>query len=74
MSAERGYTSLHAAYLGREPVVTRRGSAELGESPATRRHVESDALFQGDRELVIVHAGKEYVLRITRQGKLILTT
>ena len=39
-----------------------------------RRRVGSDALFQGTRELVIVHMGKEYVLRITRLGKLILTT
>jgi hemin uptake protein HemP len=40
---------------------------------APRRRVESLELFQGRRELVIVHAGKEYVLRITRQGGLILT-
>lgn len=39
-----------------------------------RRRLGSDALFQGERELVIVHGNKEYVLRITRQGKLILTT
>jgi hemin uptake protein HemP len=38
-----------------------------------RRRIASDALFQGQRELVIEHTGKEYVLRITRQGKLILT-
>ena len=39
-----------------------------------RRRLGSDSLFQGERELVIVHGDKEYVLRITRQGKLILTT
>jgi len=39
-----------------------------------RRRLGSDTLFQGERELVIVHGDKEYVLRITRQGKLILTT
>jgi hemin uptake protein HemP len=43
-----------------------------GES-APRRRIQSQALFQGGRELIIVHTGKEYVLRITRQGKLILT-
>jgi hemin uptake protein HemP len=29
--------------------------------------------MQGDRELIIVHKGEEYVLRITKTGKLILT-
>ncbi|MBZ0169317.1 MAG: hemin uptake protein HemP [Kofleriaceae bacterium] len=38
-----------------------------------RRKIESAALFQRDRELVIIHEGQEYVLRITRNGKLILT-
>ena len=74
MSGERAYTSLHAPLLGRESLVTGREASARGSRPGSRRHVVSDALFQGDRELVIVHAGKEYVLRITRQGKLILTT
>ncbi|NJD69243.1 MAG: hemin uptake protein HemP [Candidatus Methylomirabilota bacterium] len=38
-----------------------------------RRKIESATLFQRDRELVIIHEGQEYVLRITRNGKLILT-
>jgi hemin uptake protein HemP len=29
--------------------------------------------MQGAREVIIVHEGEEYVLRITRTGKLILT-
>ena len=37
------------------------------------RHLPSAALFQGRREIVIVHHGQEYRLRITRAGKLILT-
>jgi hemin uptake protein HemP len=41
--------------------------------PASRRSVASDELFQGHRELVIVHGDEEYRLRITRAGKLILT-
>jgi hemin uptake protein HemP len=36
-------------------------------------HVSSHALFQGRREIVIVHRGQEYRLRITRMDKLILT-
>jgi hemin uptake protein HemP len=35
--------------------------------------VRSSDLFQGGKELVIRHAGEEYRLRITRNGKLILT-
>ena len=34
---------------------------------------DSSALFQGKKELIIVHQGEEYHLRITRLGKLILT-
>jgi hemin uptake protein HemP len=34
--------------------------------------VASEALFRGRRELGIVHRGDRYLLRITRQGKLIL--
>jgi hemin uptake protein HemP len=36
------------------------------------RH-DSDNLFAGQREVIIVHRGEEYRLRITRQEKLILT-
>jgi len=43
-------------------------------APATReRQVPSAALFQGRREIIIVHQGQEYRLRITRADKLILT-
>jgi hemin uptake protein HemP len=35
--------------------------------------IDSASLFQGRQEIVIVHAGHEYRLRITRQNKLILT-
>lgn len=33
----------------------------------------SGELFEGHRELVIVHANIEYRLRLTSQGKLVLT-
>ena len=50
-------------------------------SPARQRVQDSDAprridsrdLFAGGRELVIVHDGRNYHLRITQNGKLILT-
>ena len=45
---------------------------EAAARPA-RRAVASDDLFQGLRELVILHRNDEYRLRITRAGKLIQT-
>ncbi|MGQ0598895.1 hemin uptake protein HemP [Aquabacterium sp.] len=40
-------------------------------SPPPR--VDSQQLFEGQRELIIQHQGEEYRLRITRHDKLILT-
>ena len=37
------------------------------------RRIDSDALLQREREIVIVHRGQEYHLRLTRSDKLILT-
>ena len=37
------------------------------------RRVRSQDLFAGAKEMVIEHAGDEYRLRLTAQGKLILT-
>ena len=37
------------------------------------RRFSSVVLLQGDRQIVIEHAGREYRLRVTAQGKLILT-
>jgi hemin uptake protein HemP len=43
-------------------------------TPAIKKpRIASAHLFQGEREIVIVHQTKEYSLRITRNGKLILT-
>ena len=39
----------------------------------TARRVSSHVLLEGERELVIQHQGSEYHLRLTRNGKLILT-
>lgn len=44
----------------------------LSSDAATKR-VRSDVLLDGRQELIIEHAGREYVLRITQNGKLILT-
>ncbi len=42
-------------------------------SSGTLKRLCSSELFSGARELVIEHAGDEYRLRQTNQGKLILT-
>lgn len=44
-------------------------SAPAGKKP----RIESSELFDGKSEVVIVHQNEEYNLRITRNGKLILT-
>jgi hemin uptake protein HemP len=38
-----------------------------------RKRISTADLMQGAREVIIVHGGEEYVLRITKTGKLILT-
>ncbi len=35
--------------------------------------IPSDALLGARREVIILHAGREYRLRVTQHGKLILT-
>jgi hemin uptake protein HemP len=47
-------------------------AASLGGPPQVRR-VESATLFGRGHEVVIVHRGQEYRLRITKSDKLILT-
>ena len=46
-------------------------SRELTGTAAAR--VKSEELLGGRGELVIVHQGREYRLRVTQNGKLILT-
>ncbi len=52
-------------------------SPTSGEPSPTRKTTEnrydSQALFAGQQEILIEHAGNAYRLRITRQDKLILT-
>jgi hemin uptake protein HemP len=63
---------LSSASIGeshRRPTLMKSGSMASG---AVRR-VSSLALLDGARELVIQHQGNEYHLRLTRNGKLILT-
>ena len=45
----------------------------MSTKPERLKVVDSAELFAGETEIVIVHNGVPYRLRITRQGKLILT-
>ena len=42
-------------------------------SNGKKPRIDADYLFQGNTEIVIVHQNEEYHLRITKNGKLILT-
>ncbi len=46
---------------------------ELIQTQSRKSRIESSQLMQGNRELLIAHAGEEYRLRLTRNDKLILT-
>lgn len=46
---------------------------EASMSATAVRRISSHRLLAGERELVIQHMGSEYHLRLTRNGKLILT-
>ena len=53
---------------------TKRTATTTIAAPAGKKpRIESAELFDGSSEIVIVHQTKEYSLRITRNGKLILT-
>lgn len=43
------------------------------QSVAPGKRIDSRELLGDGREIVIVHGGEEYRLRLTSQGKLILT-
>jgi hemin uptake protein HemP len=47
--------------------------AKAGREATTPNRVTSTQLLAGKPELIIVHDGREYRLRITQNGKLILT-
>jgi hemin uptake protein HemP len=54
-----------------EPEPARSAAPDTGS--LSRLRLSSHDLFCGRREIVILHAGHEYLLRITRADKLILT-
>jgi len=48
-------------------------SAPVGGTVERKPRIESERLFDGSSEIVIIHRDEEYSLRITKNGKLILT-
>jgi hemin uptake protein HemP len=48
-------------------------AADDGRRRGSVRRIDTETLLQRERELVIVHRGQEYHLRITKSDKLILT-
>jgi hemin uptake protein HemP len=51
----------------------RREPPALSGSYRPRKRITTLDLMQGAREIIILHQGEEYLLRITKTGKLILT-
>ncbi|HUR38669.1 MAG TPA: hemin uptake protein HemP [Planctomycetota bacterium] len=42
-------------------------------APVERKRVTSAELLRGERQILILHAGQEYRLQVTKNDKLILT-
>lgn len=62
-------------YITMNPAATPPATDSLAAAttPVPRRRIDSDALLQGAPALEIHHAGQTYLLRVTRENKLILT-
>jgi hemin uptake protein HemP len=46
---------------------------DAGRHRGSVRRIDTETLLQREREIVIVHRGQEYHLRVTKSDKLILT-
>lgn len=49
------------------------GATELTKAAAPIKTITTEELFEDMREIMVLHAGAKYRLRITSNGKLILT-
>jgi len=58
--------------MAQTPVPRPQPPAALAPGPQRKRISTAD-LMQGAREIIVLHQGEEYLLRITKAGKLILT-
>lgn len=57
--------------IGNDKTQMNRTDQAAGARPVKRIDIEE--LLAGAKEVVIVHLGKEYLLRVTSRGRLILT-
>jgi len=48
-------------------------SVTIPAASAVQQNITTHELMQGKKELIITHNDQRYMLRITRNGKLILT-
>jgi hemin uptake protein HemP len=51
----------------------RQSGPPVDRTPARPRRLKVSALLQGEREVILEHDSQDYRLRITANGKLILT-
>jgi len=58
--------------MSNEPV-NRQAAVPVSKRAPLPSRIASEALLGAARQLVILHNGREYVLRLTQTGKLILT-
>ncbi len=56
-----------------QPPSSIRAPAESGQRTFPPGAIPTEFLFQGNQEILISHRGEHYRLRITKNGKLILT-
>lgn len=59
--------------MARDGVPEQEAAAESDRARNVLRTIQAQDLFAGEREVVIVHNGEAYRLRVTGKGKLILT-
>jgi hemin uptake protein HemP len=70
LTNENGY---HPLMDEDEPKATRPAKSATGAEVDRSTRISSRTLLAGAREMIIEHEGREYRLRVTSQGKLILT-
>ncbi len=71
MPANQDTPDMHTQPAAAAPSL--RAPAEAGIEMLPPGAIPTDFLFRGTQEILIAHKGEHYRLRITRNGKLILT-
>ena len=54
-------------------MISNKGGSNAPATPVERKRVTSAELLKGERQVLILHAGQEYRLQVTKNDKLILT-